>query len=230
MVNNSPTHLSDLLPVSTWEIKWPRLYLHSTNGVESCFKTIAVCSWSFPLLCFLSKAGEQRQRCPRKSALHLCPMVTEFLMIVFLLRKQESDQTLCWKGLSLYWFHHKCAPSQECLHGPWLTNHNFSASSLSCAGTRQLWVGFSFSSCSNAVHHHWAQCGAKWALQLVPGIGAHPTSLGKGQRGAHIAACWHMSCLCMGSGDTTPSHRPFKTRLLQPFSFLLSYPVLSCYL
>lgn len=131
MMNNSPTYLSDLLPTSTWEIKWPRLYLHSTNGVESYFKTITVCSWSFPLICFPSKAGEQMQRCPGKSALHLCPVVTEFFMIIFLVQKQESDQTLCWQGLPLDWFHHKCAPSQECLHGPWLTNPNFSASSLS---------------------------------------------------------------------------------------------------
>lgn len=233
MVNNSPTYLSDFLPTSTREIKWPRLYIHSTDGVESCFKTITVCSWSFPLLCFPSKEREQRQRgrciSGKSASLHLCLVVTEFFMIIFLLQKRESDQTLCWKGLPLYWFHHKCAPSQERLHGPWLTNPNFSASSLSHAGTRQLWVGFSFSSCWNAVHHHWAQCGAKWTLQLVTGIGAHPTSLGKGQRAAHVAVCWHMSCVWMGSGDSTPSHRQFKTRFLEAFFLSLSLPYPALY-
>lgn len=62
MAINSPNHLSFLICCLPQQknSKWPRLYLHSTSVVQSCFKTIAVLQLvlSFAQFLLQSKGAE----------------------------------------------------------------------------------------------------------------------------------------------------------------------------
>lgn len=100
--------------------KWSRLYFHSINAVQSCFKTTAVLQLvlSFAQLLLQSKVAEgEMHREAEQCSASLPSSDRPPNNSIILLQKQESDQTLCQKVFLPDHLHHECAPPRQCLHG-----------------------------------------------------------------------------------------------------------------
>lgn len=197
-------------------------------------KQLQFCSRSFPLPSYYPKARELRERCPGKQncAPHHCPVVKGLLIIIILLQKQESDQTLLasdskkrFKGLLPCHLHRKWAPSGNVSTGhhgqtptsplpPWAAQVQGSSKlAPASAVANMLCIITGHSVVLSELCSSWL------ASEHIP------PAWGR-DRGELVLPSADMSYVQMGSGDTTPSRRQFKTRLLEAF-FVPFFPFLS---